>query len=286
MKRTLRILKYTGVTVAALAGSAIAYLYARQPDSAPAARIRIEPTAERLVRGKYLYTLADCDGCHSERDTSRFGGPVVAGRQGVGTVFPKEMGLPGVVAPPNITPDRETGIGAWTDGEKIRAIREGVDRNGRTLFPMMPYEGYRHMSDEDVCSLVVCLDSLPPVKHQVPPTQLNFPVGLFIKSAPKPAGHVAAPDIKDRNSYGEYLVTIAGCRECHTPALSGGTRSRHRRRERQYQPRPDDLDRPLAGAGFCGPVRAVSGLRGERFAAIRALGDKSDAMAHAGTIAG
>ena len=116
MKGALRIIKYTGLAVAALAGSAIAFLFARQPDTAPAATLRVEPTADRLARGKYLYTLADCDGCHSERDFSRFGGPVVAGRHGVGSVLPKEMGLPGVVAAPNITPDRETGIGAWTDG--------------------------------------------------------------------------------------------------------------------------------------------------------------------------
>ena len=89
---------------------------------------------------------------------------------------------------------------------------------------MMPYEGYRHISDEDVYSLVAYLDSLPPVKHLVPPTQLNFPVGLLIKSAPKPAGHVAPPDTKDRRKYVEYLVTVAGCRECHSPALSGGTK--------------------------------------------------------------
>jgi hypothetical protein len=66
---------------------------------------------------------------------------------------PPDVGLPGVVAPRNITPDKETGIGNWTDGEKIRAIREGISRDGTTLFPMMGYERFRHMSDEDVYSL-------------------------------------------------------------------------------------------------------------------------------------
>ena len=54
-------------------------------------------------------------------------------------MFPAELGLPGTVVAQNITPDKETGIGGWTDGEKIRAIREGIDREGRALFSMMPY---------------------------------------------------------------------------------------------------------------------------------------------------
>ena len=189
---------------------------------APPRKVRIEPTPVRLARGKYLFHLADCDGCHSQRDFSRFGGPVAEGGRGAGNVLPKEMGLPGLVAPPNITPDRETGIGAWTDGEKIRAIREGVDRDGRALFPMMPYENFRHMSDEDVFSLVAYLNSLPPVQHAVPKTSLAFPVSLLIKSAPKPAGIVPAPDRTDAQKRGQYLVKLAGCMECHTPKLSGG----------------------------------------------------------------
>ena len=69
---------------------------------------------------------------------------------------------------PNITPDRETGIGTWTDGEKIRAIREGIHKDGSALFPMMPYAEYRNMSDDDVQSLVAYLNSLPPVRHESP----------------------------------------------------------------------------------------------------------------------
>ncbi len=64
-------------------------------------------------------------------------------------MFPAEMGLPGTVVASNITPDPETGIGAWTDGEKLRALREGIGRDGRVLFPMMPYTDYRNLCDED-----------------------------------------------------------------------------------------------------------------------------------------
>jgi cytochrome c553 len=126
------------------------------------------------------------------------------------------MGLPGQVAASNITPDRETGIGDWTDGEKVRAIREGIDRDGHTLFPMMPYADFRHMSDEDVYSLVAYLNSLPAVKHNVPRTRLDFPVSLLVKSAPQPVDSVPHPDLNDKAQRGRYLVAVAGCGGCHT----------------------------------------------------------------------
>jgi len=139
-----------------------------------------------------------------------------------GQVFTKVHGMPGTVVTPNFTPDMETGIAAWTGGEIVRASREGVDKDGRTLFPMMPYKAFRKMSDEDVYSVVAYLRSLPPVKRKHPPTQLDFPVGLFIRSAPRPVGHVAGPELADHRAKGEYLVNLAGCRGCHTPSLGGG----------------------------------------------------------------
>lgn len=224
MQRVLRVLKYVVLAVLLVAAGAVTYLYARKPAMEPAPRISIEPTPQRLARGQYLYRLADCDGCHSERDFSHFGGPVVPGRRGVGGPFPKEMGLPGQVVAPNITPDRETGIGEWTDGEKVRAIREGVDRDGRTLFPLMPYAAFRSMSDEDVYSLVAYLNSLPAVKHSLPQTRLDFPVSLLVKSAPQPAGRVPHPNLNDQVRRGRYLVTVAGCADCHAATFSGGQR--------------------------------------------------------------
>lgn len=193
MKKAFRVVGYVVAAALLMAGAAVTYLYARKPEMAPPAGLRIERTPERLARGEYLYRLADCDGCHSERDYGRFGGPVVPGGKAAGQVFPKEMGMPGTVVAPNLTTDPETGIGTWTDGEKVRAIREGVDKNGRALFPMMPYEAFRKMSDEDVYSLVAYLDTLPPVKRRHPAMELDFPVALMIKGAPKPAGSVARP---------------------------------------------------------------------------------------------
>lgn len=205
------------------AGTALAYLVLRQPATAPAPELQVEMTPRRIERGRHLFmNVADCQGCHSEHDYTRFGNPVLPGRLGVGQHLPKELGLPGEVTAPNLTPDPETGLGRWTDGEKIRAIREGVSRDGHALFPMMPYSAYRRMSDEDVYSLVAFLNSLPPVKNTLPRTKLEFPVSVLIKSAPQPvAGAVPEPDRANRLAYGEYLAMIGGCAECHTQQKNG-----------------------------------------------------------------
>ena len=218
-----RILLTLLLVIVGLAAGGLAYLYFRKPAMALPAAIKVEMTPERIARGRVLFqTIADCDGCHSERDFTRVGGPVVTSGRGRGTVLSSIMnGLPGTVVAPNITPDPETGIGSWTDGEKIRAIRDGVDRDDRALFPMMPYSGYRNMSDEDVQSVVAYLNSLPPIRNPLPRTKLNFPVNLFIKSVPQPAGVVPAADRSDKAKYGQYLVAIGGCADCHTPTRKG-----------------------------------------------------------------
>jgi mono/diheme cytochrome c family protein len=201
----------------------LAYLYWKKPNAAPSSSIQVARTPERLERGRYLFTtVLDCDGCHSERDMTRIGLPVIESGRGRGNVLSQWIpALPGTVVAANITPDPETGIGRWTDGEKIRAIRDGVDRDGRALFPMMPYQGFRQLSDEDVESLVAFLDSLPPLRYELPVTKLSFPVNLMTKGVPQPAGAVAPPDRSDRLKYGEYLVAVGGCIGCHTPAQRG-----------------------------------------------------------------
>ena len=126
--------------VLAVAGCGLGYLYIRKPAMAPPSPIQVAMTPERIARDAYLFQrVMDCDGCHSQHDESRFGCPVIESGRGKGYVFPAEMGMPGTLVATNITPDRETGIGAWTDGEQFRAIREGIGRGGRVLFPMMPY---------------------------------------------------------------------------------------------------------------------------------------------------
>jgi mono/diheme cytochrome c family protein len=218
-----RILLLVIALIVMVPAAGLGYLYVRKPAQVPALSIKVPMTPERIARGKFLFTtIADCDGCHSQRDFSRFGGPVVEGGRGQGSVLSAVMReLPGTVVAPNLTPDPETGLGNWTDGEKIRAIREGIDRDGNALFPMMPYGGYRYMSDEDVQAIVAFLNSLPPIRNPLPKTQLAFPVSLLIKSAPKPSGSVPAPDMNNKLKRGEYLVAIGGCMDCHTPMEKG-----------------------------------------------------------------
>ena len=204
------------------AGAGFAYLVLRHPETAPASGLKIESTPARLARGKHIFEhVADCEGCHSQRDYTRLGGPPLPSMRGAGQEFPDELGLPGHIVARNITLDKETGIGNWTDGEIIRAVREGVSRDGSTMFPFMPYEYYRHMSDEDVHSLVAYLRALPPVNHRVPRSSVRFPVNLLMKSAPKPVGSMPEPDKSDKLKYGEYLVTLGTCVVCHTKLVDG-----------------------------------------------------------------
>lgn len=127
--------------------------------------------------------------------------------------------FPGVLCIRNITPDVETGIGGWTDGEIIRAVREGVDRDGYGLFPIMPYFIYRHVADEDMHAVVAYLRSMQPVRSAVvPEKQIDFPMNMMVHLWPEPLdGPVAKPDESDRIAYGEYLSRIARCEFCHTP---------------------------------------------------------------------
>jgi cytochrome c553 len=184
---------------------------------------QIERTPERLARGRYLVDgVASCFHCHSEHDFKDPEYPLITAKQGAGWQLPvPELGT---IVAPNITPDMETGIGAWTDDEVLRAMQEGVSKNGRALFPIMPYLNLAKLTDEDAASIVAYLRSIPPVKNVVPATQLIFPLSLLVKTMPKPlAAHAPAAPRTTAEARGEYLVTVvAGCQDCHTPADEKG----------------------------------------------------------------
>ena len=221
MKKLMRVVLILALGLVVVAAVAVAALALRRPAQRPPSAERIEPTPARLARGAYLVEhLADCLTCHSDLRADRYGMPIKPGTVGQGGFpFGKEFAVPGVVCAQNITPDPENGIGTWTDGEVLRAVREGVDKNGNALFPMMQYKAYRLFSDEDAKSVVAYIRTLAPVKHAVPARKLDFPVNLLIKLEPKPLeGSVSAPAPKtDRIGYGRYLAVVGGCRECHTP---------------------------------------------------------------------
>jgi hypothetical protein len=221
-RRTKRFLKRVLISIPILILFAFLYLLIRRPAKAPPSKIKVAMTPIRIERGRYLFTtLLDCDGCHTERDFTLLGGPVIAGTRGKGTMLQLE-GLPGQVNPPNITPDAETGIGSWTDGEKIRAIREGISKDGHMLFPLMPYPGYRFLSETDVQSLVAYMNTLPAIRNYVPRSNISFFVSMMVKGVPAPVTKfIPDVDIDGGEIYGEYLVSIAGCEECHTKQTFG-----------------------------------------------------------------
>ena len=192
------------------------------PKARPLTSRTFERTPQRLARGRYIATaLSGCVYCHSHHDWSAAGTPIITGSEGAGEVLPYND-LPGRIVAPNLTPDLETGAGNWTDDQLARSIREGIGHDGRVLFPIMPYTHYREMSDEDLASVVVYLRSLPAVRHELPKTEIIFPVKYLIRSVPEPVtSPVGDADTSDPVKRGLHLVNLAGCIDCHTPQVKG-----------------------------------------------------------------
>jgi len=175
--------------------------------------------AADLANGKYLYTAADCIGCHAGQGSSA----LPSGGLGLDTPF-------GTFRAPNITPDKQHGIGHWSELDFRRALREGIGKEGQYLYPAFPYPSFSRLSDRDLGDLYAYLMTLPPVAAPNKPHELKPPFNwrpllffwraLFFKPAPAPA--LAPQDASWRR--GDYLVNaVAHCQECHTPrnALGG-----------------------------------------------------------------
>jgi len=180
------------------------------PQLRPLTDRQFNRTPERLAWGSYLVNgIGECFACHGPSDLNAPGWPPVRGKEGSGFSFRS-----GVVAA-NLTPDRETGIGNWTDDMLARAIREGVGHDGHLLDPtIMPYEFYRSMSDEDLASIIVYLRSLPAIRNALPPmrTRKNL-VAPYAIPIYKP---VPQPDVSTPVKRGAYLVQLGACQWCHT----------------------------------------------------------------------
>jgi hypothetical protein len=202
------------------------------PKSRPLTNRTFESTPARLARGQYLTSgIAPCLVCHSDSARSAEMWVPKPGTVGGGQqwVEPEMTWL----TIPNISPDKESGAGTWSDDAIARAVREGIGHDGRTLFPMMPYQHFRHMSDEDLASIVVYLRTLAPVHNALPKSKIPFPVNRLINSAPEPLdGPVPAPDLSTPEKRGAYIVTLAVCTDCHTPF--------------------DDKNQPIASMAFAG----------------------------------
>lgn len=208
------------IVVLTLALFGVVWLALKRPPQRAAPQLEIERTPERIARGRHLAThVAGCVQCHSEVDTSRFGLPVVAETEGTGgpCVGP-EQDFDGRVCAPNLTPHPTAGVGAWTDGELLRAIREGVDRDGNGLFPRMPYEKFRDfLSDEDAYAIIAWMRSLPPSERITPSRKLPFPLAIVVKYLPAPVPEPVSPPRGTPEQRGRVIAELAGCPTCHTP---------------------------------------------------------------------
>jgi mono/diheme cytochrome c family protein len=167
-----------------------------------------------LERGTYLErSIVSCGNCHTPK-----GPPAMVADKELAGGF--EIPLPfGIARVPNITPDKETGIGNWTDEQIIAGIRHGVRPDGSTIGPPMPIEFYKDMSDDDVKAIVAYLRSVKPVSNKVAKSEYKIP--LPPPQGPAPT-NVSAPAKSDKVAYGAYLSgPIAHCMDCHTPLERG-----------------------------------------------------------------
>jgi len=164
-----------------------------------------------VERGQYLFAVAGGCACHTiPRETPHAGG----------RAFPIPFGT---VYATNITPDKETGLGSWSDEEILIAMTKGIRSNGERLLPVMPYEAYSGMAENDLKALIAYLRTLKPVRKETPPlkTWVPFFRSLFTPVWLKLFGRSSNPSAKIPKSgieRGRYLVEhVSLCGDCHTP---------------------------------------------------------------------
>jgi mono/diheme cytochrome c family protein len=202
----------TIITAALLVLALIGFYKLNQRFDNPVSEIQVARTPAQIARGEKLANI--CVSCHTPGNQLPLSGSNFASK----FEFPPL----GTLYAPNLTPSGD--IKDWADGEIIRAIREGVHRNGRSLL-VMPSANFRNMSDEDVQALVAYLRSQPASGESSPDNHLNVLGAIFMnvsdfRVAQQPVGNVTAPQ-PETPAYGKYLVDILGCRDCHGNQLQG-----------------------------------------------------------------
>jgi mono/diheme cytochrome c family protein len=180
----------------------------------------------QVARGRYLATaVCECFECHSPLEKGELEIPIAA-KLGAGDILNRDQRR----IAPNLTPDRATGAGSWTDEQMTRAIREGISHDGRKLSLVMPYDYFSVMTDDDVASIVAYLRSLPAVRNPLPkwiPTDAAEP-------PPEPVRRPLTPaEIAQPVERGAYLVRLARCGVCHT-ARPAGKSWRYRRLDMEF----------------------------------------------------
>jgi len=199
----------------------VAWLNVRGEEPIPAAPVEIASTPEQIQRGAYLARAGNCSACHTDR-----GGAAFAGGKGIPTPF-------GTVFASNITPDLQTGIGAWNAAHFWRAMHHGRSMDGRLLYPAFPYPSFTLVTRDDSDALFAYLRSQAPVQQPNRPHALRFPFNLQASLAVwralffTPRTFVPETNQADAWNRGAYLVRGPGhCDACHAPRnIFGATRS-------------------------------------------------------------
>ncbi len=221
-KRILKILGWIAGTILALVLILVVYVNARWDvtDGRSVPNLKAPSDSASIARGEYIFKYqAQCWGCHQSEATDPTGPPsggLLFDLTNVGPGFGKWYSR-------NITPDVETGIGGWTDGEIVQALREGIRKDRTPLFPIMPIDWYHDTADEDILAVVAYLKSIPPVKNGVPEREPSFVAKtLMTFGIMKPMEPVVAPLVAPPRGitpeYGRYVSShLSGCADCHTP---------------------------------------------------------------------
>jgi mono/diheme cytochrome c family protein len=216
MKKAGKIVAYIAILIVVLLIGVVTYVTQALPNVGPPEDIKVELTAQRIERGKYLVrNVLQCVDCHSKRDWTKFGGPIdTTALGGGGELFDAAgAGFPGEVYVPNITPYKLAG---WTDGELFRAITTGQRKSGDAIFPLMPWPYYSKLDREDIYDVIAYIRSLKPVKADYPKSKLDFPLNIIVHTMPKKAELGTRPDPADTLKFGAYMVQAGACMECHS----------------------------------------------------------------------
>ena len=220
MKTIKKILLIAVIVIVAGVAGVLSYVKFALPNVGPAKNIKIAITPARIERGKYLVTsVCACIDCHSARNWHQYPAPIMANTYGEGgEKFGHDEGFPGNFYAKNITPFN---LKNWTDGEIFRAITTGVTKDGKALFPVMPYLNYGRLDKEDIYSIIAYIRTLPAIDHKTLASKADFPMNFIMNLIPQKAHFSSIPSKSDTVSYGKYLLTAASCNDCHTMQKNG-----------------------------------------------------------------
>lgn len=163
---------------------------------------------ELVAQGEYLFHAANCYACHTDMEND--GKPLAGGRE-----LESDYG---VFYSPNITPDKATGIGGWSETDFIRALSQGIAPDGRHYYPSFPYLSYADMTREDMLAIKAYLDAQPAVEQANRPHQPAWYLNPLSMQAWSLLNGLFGSEVSHDGSRGSYLVDVLGhCNECHTP---------------------------------------------------------------------